>query len=77
MPLAPTSVSLRCSACGHETVSSLFYRGPGQHRCPECGGKLVLAPGENDRRSGADRRRRRVLKRWPDWRSGDDRRESP
>jgi DNA-directed RNA polymerase subunit RPC12/RpoP len=71
----PPTVKLRCSACGHETLSSLFYRGPGQHRCPVCAGKLVLAPGEPERRSGRDRRRRRVLRRWPDWRQGTDRRE--
>ncbi|MEX2193764.1 MAG: hypothetical protein WD844_00625 [Thermoleophilaceae bacterium] len=76
MTSAPSTVLLRCSACGHETVPSLFYRGPGQHRCRDCGCKLVLAPGVPERRSGEDRRRRRVPGRWPDWRSGPDRREA-
>jgi hypothetical protein len=34
----------------------------------------VLADPADDRRNGADRRRRRFLKRWPDWRDGTDRR---
>jgi hypothetical protein len=68
------TVLLRCDACGEESASSLFYRGPGQHRCG-CGGKFVLAPGSPERRKGKDRRRRRVPGKWPDWRSGPDRRE--
>ena len=67
-------VELRCVDCGTESVSALFWRGPGQHGCTECGGQLVLARSADDRRTGADRRRRRFLKRWPDWRNGTDRR---
>ena len=55
-------------------MSALFWRGPGQHGCRECGGQLVLADPADDRRTGADRRKRRFLKRWPDWRGGADRR---
>jgi hypothetical protein len=29
---------------------------------------------DDDRRSGADRRRKRFIRRWPDWRNGADRR---
>jgi hypothetical protein len=57
-----------------EAVSALFWRGPGQHSCRECSGQLLLADPADDRRSGPDRRRRRFLKRWPDWRDGTDRR---
>ena len=60
--------------CGTDAVSALFWRGPGQHRCSECGGQLVLARPTDDRRKGADRRKKRFLKRWPDWRNGRDRR---
>jgi hypothetical protein len=59
-----------------EGVSSLFWRGPGQHGCSECGGQLLLANPADERRQGADRRKRRFLKRWPDWRGGMDRRAS-
>jgi hypothetical protein len=34
----------------------------------------VLASDQDERRRGTDRRRRRFLKRWPDWRDGTDRR---
>jgi hypothetical protein len=57
-----------------EAVSALFWRGPGQHGCSQCGGQLVLAKPAEDRREGEDRRRKRFLKRWPDWRNGKDRR---
>lgn len=67
-------VELRCVDCGAESVSALFWRGPGQHGCSECGGQLVLATDGDERRTGADRRRMRFLKRWPDWRDGTDRR---
>jgi hypothetical protein len=67
-------VALRCVDCGAEAVSALFWRGPGQHGCSECGGYLVLASPADERRQGVDRRRRRFLKRWPDWRGGTDRR---
>jgi hypothetical protein len=60
--------------CGADTVSALFWRGPGQHGCMQCGGQLVLARPTDERRTGDDRRRRRFLKRWPDWRNGTDRR---
>jgi hypothetical protein len=60
--------------CGSETASALFWRGPSQHGCKECGGYLELVRHEEDRRSGIDRRRKRFLKRWPDWRNGADRR---
>jgi len=60
--------------CGTEAVSALFWRGPGQHGCAGCGGQLVLASAAEDRRGGDDRRRKRFLKRWPDWRNGKDRR---
>jgi hypothetical protein len=72
--LRPVGVELRCVDCGAESVSSLFWRGPGQHGCGECGGQLVLASDQDERRAGADRRRKRFLKRWPDWRAGADRR---
>ena len=62
--------------CGTDAVSALFWRGPGQHGCTTCGGQLVLAKPTDDRRKGDDRRRRRFLKRWPDWRNGTDRRAS-
>ncbi len=62
--------------CGADTVSALFWRGPGQHGCTTCGGQLVLAKPADERRKGDDRRRRRFLKRWPDWRNGTDRRAS-
>ena len=60
--------------CGIEAVSALFWRGPGQHGCGECGGQLVLAKPTDDRRKEADRRKKRFLRRWPDWRNGTDRR---
>ena len=62
--------------CGIGAVSALFWRGPGQHGCNECGGQLVLLRPEDDRRKEIDRRRKRFLKRWPDWRNGLDRRAS-
>ena len=67
-------VDLRCVDCGTEAVSAMFWRGPGQHGCKDCGGQLVLARPAEDRRGSADRRRKRFLKRWPDWRNGKDRR---
>ena len=67
-------VELRCVDCGTSAVSALFWRGPGQHGCSECGGQLVLARGDEDRRKGEDRRKKRFFKRWPDWRNGTDRR---
>lgn len=72
--LQPVGVELRCVDCGAETVSALFWRGPGQHGCADCGGQLALASDQDERRAGADRRRKRFLKRWPDWREGTDRR---
>ena len=71
---ARVGVDLRCVDCGARAVSALFWRGPGQHSCTECGGQLVLDSSADERRQGVDRRRRRFLKRWPDWRGGTDRR---
>ena len=72
--LLAVGVDLRCVDCGAEAVSALFWRGPGQHGCSACSGQLILASPADERRQGADRRRRRFLKRWPDWRGGADRR---
>ena len=74
--LRGVGVELRCVDCGANAVSALFWRGPGQHGCTTCGGYLVLASPTDERRRGPDRRRRRFLKRWPDWRGGIDRRAS-
>ena len=74
--LPVVGVELRCVDCGTNAVSALFWRGPGQHGCSECGGQLVLARESDERRGGMDRRKKRFFKRWPDWRNGTDRRGS-
>jgi hypothetical protein len=51
------------------------YRGRGAHRCG-CGGALVLDDPAIDRRNGGDRRRV-LVRRWPEWRGGPERREGP
>lgn len=69
-------VRLSCVRCGQPGLSALVYRGPGQHGCRRCGATLVLADGEDERRSGRDRRRNGGMWGWPDWRSGYERREA-
>lgn len=72
-------VRLECEDCPAQSVSSLFYRGPSNHRCHHCGGALTLADPRHDRRAGTDRRDRIVSggAAWADWRSGDERRGAP
>jgi hypothetical protein len=70
------STRLRCKTCGTPALSAKIYRGPGQHVCRHCGGPLALADARDERRAGADRRRRTAFHEGPDWRGGWDRREA-
>ena len=70
-------VALKCTGCGHASVSSLFYRGAEAHVCRACGAPFELADPVRDRRSGSDRRADEDNAReWEEWRSGEDRRRA-
>jgi hypothetical protein len=67
-------VALKCTRCGAESVSSLFYRGQDAHLCRFCHSPFELADQRRDRRAGDDRRQGNGRHGWAEWRSGDERR---
>jgi hypothetical protein len=70
-------LALKCTGCGHGSVSALFYRGAESHVCRVCGAPFELADASRDRRSGHDRRAdEENAREWEEWRSGEERRRS-